>query len=187
VWDEAFDPGILTVRAEPAEPGDPDAIGLIALERWLTVVTGADGREHAVISDGRHHLRLDVEAGSLAGEDAVILDYRLRGIRSAGPRLLALRRLLALCRHRRFVRTLFPCDPRMPRLVAVLRVADGLADGASQREIACALFGAEAVAYGWNGRTDALRSRLKRLVREARTMRAGGYRQLLGRTSDDEV
>ena len=187
MWDQAFDPGILTVRAEPADPDNPDAIGLLALGQWLTVVAGADGREHAVISDGHHHLRLDVEAGHLSGEDAVILDCHLRSIGAAGPRLLALRRLLALCRHRRFVRTLFPSDPRMPRLVAVLRVADGLANGASQREIAAAMFGAEAVARGWNGRTDALRSRFRRLVREARTMTAGGYRKLLGRTDDDQI
>lgn len=67
----------------------------------------------------------------------------------------------------------------MPRLIAVLRVADALTTGASQREIATVLFGAEAVARDWNGRSDALRSRLRRLVREARTMAAGGYRQLL--------
>lgn len=179
VWDALFDPAILPVRAEPADPDDPDAIRLAALAPWLTVVAGADGREHAVLSDGRHHLRLDVDAGRLSGEEAVMLDYRLCGVRSAEPRLLTLRRLLGLCRQRRFARTLFPADPRMPRLVTILRVSDALAAGASQREIATALFGAEAVARDWNNRSDALRSRLRRLVREARAMAAGGYRRLL--------
>lgn len=185
MWHAALDPAILTVHAEPADPAHPDAIPLAAMERWLTVVNGTDGREHAVLSDGCHHLRLDVEAGRMGGEEAVILGYSLRGLRSAAPRLLTLRRLIGLCRHRRFVPTLFPADPRLPRLVAMLRVSDALADGASQREIAAALFGADAVARGWNGRTDALRSRMRRLVRDARMMRSGGYRRLLGRRYEE--
>jgi hypothetical protein len=68
VWDAALDPAALPVRAAPVDPGDPDAIRLAALAPWLTVVAGADGWEHAVLSDGRHHLRLDVEAGRLSGE-----------------------------------------------------------------------------------------------------------------------
>jgi hypothetical protein len=179
VWDAALDPAALPVRAAPVDPGDPDAIRLAALAPWLTVVAGADGWEHAVLSDGRHHLRLDVAAGRLSGEEAVVFDYLLRGVRSAEPRLLTLRRLLGLCRHRRFARALFPADPRMPRLIAMLRVGDALAAGVSQREIAAELFGAEAVAHDWNGRSDALRSRVRRLVREARTMATGGYRRLL--------
>ncbi len=185
VWDAALDPAILPVRAEPADPNDPEALPLGALAPWLTVVPGADGREHAVISDGRHHLRLDVDAGRLAGEEAVVLDYVLRGIRSAEPRVLTLRRLLSLCRHRRFVQSLFPPDPRMPRMVAMLRVGDALAAGASQREIAIVLFGTEAMARDWRGRSDALRSRVRRLVRDARVMAAGGYRLLLGRPDSD--
>lgn len=181
VWQAALDPAILPVRAEPADPENPDAIHLATLGSWLTVVTGADGREHAVISDGCHHLRLDVEAGQLADADAVVLDYLLRGVHSVEPRLLTLRRLLALCRHRRFARTLFPADPRMPGLIVMLRVGDALATDASQREIAVELFGAEAVERDWNGRSDALRSRVRRLVRDARAMAAGGYRQLLRR------
>lgn len=179
VWEAALDPAALPVRAAPVDPGDPDAIRLQALSPWLTVVGGADGREHAVISDGCHHLRLDVEAGRLTGEEAVMLEYLLHGVRSAEPRLLTLRRLLGLCRHRRFARALFPPDPRMPRLIAMLRVGDALAAGASQRDIAAELFGEEAMALDWNGRSDALRSRVRRLVREARKMAAGGYRQLL--------
>ncbi len=180
MWHRALDPAILDAHAQPADPRDPDAISLTLLRRWLTVVEGANGKEHAVLSDGCHHLRIDVEAGRIGCEEAVILEFRLRGLRSAAPRLLALRRLLGLCRHRRFVPTLFPADPRLPRLVAMLRVADALADGASQRQIAATMFGAEAVTHGWDGRTDALRSRMRRLVRDARAMRDGGYRRLLG-------
>ena len=181
VWHANFDPTILPVRAMPADPADPDAIRLDALAPWLTVVAGIDGQEHAVVSDGRHHLRFDVVSGRLSGSDAVVLDYVLRGVHSAGPRLLTLRRLLGVCRLGHFPAGLFPADPKMPRLVATLRVGDALHTGASQREIARVLFGAEAVALYWDGRSDAVRSRLRRLVREARAMTAGAYRRLLWR------
>jgi hypothetical protein len=181
VWVASLDPAILPVRAEPADPDDPDAVRLAALAPWLTVVADPAGREHAVISDGCRHLRLDIEAGCLAGEEAVTFEYLLRGVRSAEPRMLTLRRLLGLVRHGRFVGALFPRDPRTPRLIAMLRVSDALSAGASQREIALELFGADAVARHWNGRSDAVRSRVRRLVREARLLAAGGYRQLLRR------
>jgi hypothetical protein len=184
VWHAALDPAILPVRAEPAAADDPDAVPLAVLAPWLTVVADPEGREHAALSDGRCRIRLDVETGCISGEEAVALEYLLRGVHCVRPRLLTLRRLLGLVRHRRFVRSLFPDDPQGPRLIAMLRVSDALADGASQREIACQLFGLEAVKQDWNGRSDALRSRVRRLAREARIMAAGGYRQLLRRQRD---
>lgn len=179
VWHAALDPGILAARVEGADPADPEAISLERLAPWLTIVAGTDGREHAVLSDGCHHLRLDIEEGRLSGEDAVTFKYCLHGFRSVEPRLVTLRRLLGLVRHRRFVRSLFPTDPQRPRLVTMLRVGDALSAGATQREIALELFGADAVARDWNGRSDALRSRVRRLARETRMMAAGGYRRLL--------
>jgi hypothetical protein len=132
-----------------------------------------------VLSDGWHHIRLDVEQGRLTGQDAVLLHFRLRGLESAESRLLPLRRLLDLCRHRRFARTLFPRDPRIARGIEMLRVHDALSAGASQREIGEALFGTGRVRSDWNDGSDSLRSRVRRLVREARDMARGGYRQLM--------
>jgi hypothetical protein len=63
----------------------------------------------------------------------------------------------------------------------MLRVHDALAAGASQREIASVLFGAERVEADWLGTSESLRSRVKRLVRDARAMARGGYRSLLRR------
>jgi hypothetical protein len=93
--------------------------------------------------------------------------------------LLPLRRFLDLCRHRRFSRSLFPRDLRIDRWIEVLRVHDALKDGASQREIGGALFGKERITRDWNDASDSLRSRVRRLSREARAMAAGGYRSLL--------
>jgi hypothetical protein len=181
IWHADFDPGTLGVAAVPADPADPDSISIARIAPWLAIATDAAGREHAVLSDGWHHIRLDIEEGSLAGQDAVLLHYRMRGLASAEARLLPLRRFLDLCRHRRFARSLFPRDPWIDRGIDMLRVHDAIRQGASQREIGAILFGDQRVARDWNDVSDSLRSRVRRLVREARAMAHGGYRQLMRR------
>lgn len=148
---------------------------------WLAIATDPVGREHAVLSDGWHHIRLDIEEGRLAGQEAVLLHYRMHGLASAEARWLPLRRFLDLCRHRRFARSLFPRDARIDRGIEVLRVHDAIGQGASQREIGAALFGDERVRRDWSVGSDSLRSRVRRLVRDAHSMARGGYRQLMQR------
>ena len=59
-----------------------------------------------------------------------------------------------------------------------LQVLDGLAAGASQRELATAIFGYAAVARGWRPDT-ALRAQVRYLIRRARALMAGEYRSLI--------
>jgi hypothetical protein len=62
--------------------------------------------------------------------------------------------------------------------VLALRALDGRLDGATHREIAAALFGANAVPErGWI--SHELRDRSARLVRLGVAMMNGGYRRLL--------
>ncbi len=146
IWHAHLDPGTIPVSALPADPADPDSLCLDRIAPLLAVAIDGDGREHAVLSDGWHHVRLDIEDGRLMGEKAVLLRYRLQGLASVEAKLVPLRRFLDLCRHRRFSRSLFPRDPGIDRGIAMLRVHDALAEGASQREIGVALFGEERVA-----------------------------------------
>jgi len=50
--------------------------------------------------------------------------------------------------------------------------------GASQRDIAVALFGERRVAAEWSRGSDCLRLRVQRLIREGRRMVQDGYRDL---------
>jgi len=59
-----------------------------------------------------------------------------------------------------------------------LQTLDGVLAGASHRELAEALFGAEAVAKRWYDGSD-LRAQVRRLVRRGRVLMLGGYRRLL--------
>lgn len=178
VWHADLDPGTLAVEAVPASPKDNDAIDPARLAAWLTLVPDADGREHAVLSDGRRHIRFDVEAGTLS-TGPVILHYRLAGTISARPRLLPLRRLVSFCIDRRFASSLYPPDPRVPRWLTALQVHDGLASGASLREIGEALYGPDRVAADWGDASDSMRSRVRRLAAEARRLASGGWRSLM--------
>ena len=62
--------------------------------------------------------------------------------------------------------------------VRALQVLDGLAAGASQREFAVALFGAAAVARGWQP-DGAIRAQVRYLIRRAQALMAGKYRELI--------
>lgn len=134
-----------------------------------------------MLSDGYRRIRFDIEEGSLACGRPVLLRYAMEGTvgQCTEARLLPLRRLAGLLRTGRFLPALFPAERRIERLIDVLRVADALSSGASQREIAAVLFGSERVSSDWRIVSDSLRSRVKRLVRRARKTRANGYRQIL--------
>lgn len=181
IWHADLDPGTLCVAAVPVDRTDRDGLDLDRIAPWLTVVTDWAGYDHAVLSDGRHHIRLDVAEGQLTGQATVSLHYRLHGLDKAEAAILPLRRLLHLHRYLRFGRSLFPRDPWMERGITLLRVHDALAAGASQREIGRMLFGDVRVARDWVGESDSLRSRVRRMVREAKVMARGGYRQLMRR------
>lgn len=69
----------------------------------------------------------------------------------------------------------------MERFADALRVHDALVDGASITQIAQAFYGAERLDGDTGGGSDSLKSRIRRLVREARAMAAGDYRLMLGK------
>lgn len=181
VWDACIEPGVLPVAAHPADSGAADQFDHRRFARWLYIAVDPEGREHAVISDGYHRVRIDVEEGSLAAGHPVLLHYLIAGTvgGDAEAQLLPLRRLAGLYRTGRFLPALFPREQKVERMIEVLRVADALSTGASQRDIAAGLFGSERISSDWRSVSDSLRSRVRRLVRDARNMAKGGYRRLL--------
>lgn len=181
IFDARIDPDALRLAAVPVDSGHADRFDHARFANWLAVVTDPDGREHAVLSDGYRRIRIEVEEGSLAAGSPVLLRYRLEGIagRDTEAGLAPLRRLAGLLRTGRFLPALFPPERRVARSIAALRVGDALRDGASQRDIAAGLFGEERVPPDWRTVSDSLRSRVRRLAREARRMAAGGYKGLL--------
>jgi len=175
VWTAGADPFVLAVEAGP--PRGDDLFQLDRFEPMATLV-GGDRSEHLLLCDGSRTIRVDVLAGSIAGGPAE-LRYRIAGLKSAERPVLALRRLIALCRTGVLSRSLHPPEVRAARWVLELRARDALAAGAGQREIAAVLLGGEASRPNWRVLSPSLRSRVQRLVRSARAMGGGGYRALL--------
>lgn len=64
-----------------------------------------------------------------------------------------------------------------------LQALDGAAARASQRAIACALFGSGATQKGWTPDGE-LRAKVRYLLKRARALRDGGYRALLQSSTD---
>lgn len=181
IWRADLDPAALHLDAIPIDPRNPEGIDVARLTPWLSSVTDALGRQHAVLSDGWHHIRLEFDHGSLIPGARVFLRYHLGGVRAVDPSLLALRRFLYLYRHRQFAATLFPRDRRVERGLDVLRVHDALRAGASYREIGRELYGEQRIDEQWLADGQSLRHRVVRLAKDARRTAQRGYLSLLRR------
>lgn len=170
---------MLAVETLPVQGGDGDAFDIRGFNRLATVLRCPDGHEHLLLSDGVHHLQLEVKAGSLL-DGPVRLRYELSGFKHIEAKTLTLRRLLLLRRLGRFPKGLYPSERRARRWRKALQARDAMQAGATHREIAAALFGERIVKEDWYSRSDYLRLRVQRLVRTADKLVNGGYRELLG-------
>lgn len=169
---------MVAVAAWPVLSGHADAFDIRRFDGLATVLQTADGRELLLLSDGTHHLQLEVTAGSLLA-GPVYLRYDVSGLQHVEAKTLTLRRLLLLCRLGRFPLGLFPPELRARRWILALQAYDGMRAGASHRDIAVALFGEKAVRDDWCGRSEYLRLRVQRLLQVANRLVMGGYRDLL--------
>jgi hypothetical protein len=153
-----------------------DLLDLASLGVAVQFVVVAGSGERVIIGRGLHRLALEVRSGTLTG-GPVRLRYALEGFDRLSHPLATLQALVALRRLRRMPVGLFARERRAARWILHLRVLDALNAGATQREIGEILF--PAAGGRWRGRSDFLRLRVQRLVRNARSLSAGGYRELL--------
>ena len=98
----------------------------------------------------------------------LLIEHRLTGLQSLGPRLAALRQLAVLAKKGELPASLMPRERRAEQRILELRVADALQAGASQREMAQRLFGSAVASDRWRLESNAYRLRIQRLVRRAR-------------------
>jgi len=178
MWRSDFDPAVVAAQVVPARDTDHDALDVSRLAKPVLVATDEPGREYLLIGDGTGQIRLDIRGGTVL-EGPVRLNYDLEGASAVAAKLQAVQRLLALMRKGRWPRRLSRISGWARRWMMALRTFDGCADGASQREIAAALFGAAVAERDWDGPSTYLRSRMRRLVNLGKALVYGGYRDLL--------
>ena len=138
----------------------------------------AHGHEILLLADAAGQIQLEIGVGTL-GEGPVRLSYQLEGFESLDAKLVTLMRLSAFRRLGRFPKSLFQPETAASKWIKALQAYDGMAAGASHREIASVLFGERLVQEEWNGRSAFLRLRVQRLLHYARKMVDGGYKHLL--------
>lgn len=162
IWTAAVDPCLLigTARACSHGKGNFD-LSRVTESRTLTVT--ADG-EHWLFGTAARPLRLDIRSGNLCGGPVALSVHVARFDAAA---VVALSRLVSLAREGRLRRSHFPVERRARRWSQVLRVHDALLTGASQRDIADALFGTAGIA-NWRVNAAPWRRRSQRLVEAAR-------------------
>ena len=137
-----------------------------------------DGMQHVLFREGARSLQLTVSGASILEPVHLLVDAV-----SPLPEGRWQRSLLAclddLHHHGRLRMRYFPPHPRRHRLMFVLRALDGWLAGASYREIAIALFGAQRVAADWTDPRRYMLDGVRRAVSRGRQLMTGGYRQLL--------
>ncbi len=179
LWRWQADPAVPVLSLEPAAARERDALDLPRLPVASLVVRTGDGAQHVLIADGAARLRFAVVQGDvLAGPAACRFHLPAHSV-GAGS-LDSLRLLIALRDTGRLPATAHRPPAKAARWLQILQVHDGRRAGASHREIAQALFGADRVQTDWNGRSDYMRMRVQRLVRAAEAVVRGGYRSLCG-------
>lgn len=179
-WRAASDPAVVPVRATAARPG-PDTLDILDLPTAVTVFRERQGSELAIIADGPRHIRLECTGDSLT-DGPVRLDYDLADFRRLRARLTALTRLEAAVRLGRLPTRLYERDGLALRWMRALAAWDMNQAGASQIDIAIALFGAEQIDADT---VDRMRKRVARLLDLARRRIAIAYRRLFRGGSGD--
>ena len=137
-----------------------------------------DGSHHLLCQYGNHFLQLCIH-GSWPSRSVHLLTEAVVTPDALRPRLRALEILNHLW-HRGTVPGRFSSVvPNSDRLRFVLRALDGSLAGASYREIAAVLIGADRVRASWRDDNDHLKNLIRRAVQRGRTLMNEGYRRLL--------
>jgi hypothetical protein len=102
-------------------------------------------------------------------------------------RAATFRRLNDLMQYGHLRPTLYPQEPRAPRLINVLRALDGSLAGLPHREIAMLIFSKERVDSDWSGTKHHLRDQVRRAIGYGQSLMEGGYRQFLRPTYSRQI
>lgn len=171
---------MILATAEAATASDQRVFDLFAQRVPATILLRRGMPEEVRLVSAGHAIRLSILSGTLL-DGPVRLVFHLNGDRHLAIRLRALRVFERLVTRGRIPSPPAPGTPPQRKMTMLLKTLDGLARGWSQRQIAMALFGDKAVAADWGGRSDFLKSRVRRLIAWADTLAGDAYLDLLQR------
>ncbi|MBX3494124.1 MAG: DUF2285 domain-containing protein [Parvibaculum sp.] len=143
----------------------------------VTILRNRSSQNVLFRNNGRF-LQLTV-AGDCVMRPVQILANVLPGNSRINTRWRSLRRLDDLVRTKALRSEMYPPAMCAWRLSRVLQALDGHLVGASQREIAVALFGVDRVEEDWAHPGAHLRDQVRRTIKRGRDLMNGGYLKLL--------
>lgn len=167
IWHAAQDAHVLSALVAREQISARDLLDVRALPGGIDIAFDEEDAEHWRIELAGRVVRIDVRGGTLLG-GPTLLRYELSGLASVRPKLQPLGMLVRAALGDP-TRAAAPREARAARWITELRTADALADGASQQDIARALFGSSINTERWRAEGESFRLRVQRLVRIART------------------
>lgn len=171
---------MIQATAEAANASDRDVFDLFSQRDPATILRSKGMPEEMRLVSAGHAIRLSIVSGTLL-DGPVRLVFHLKGDRHLAIRLRALRAFESLASRGRIPSPPTPFTPASRKRAMLLATLDGLAQGWSHRQIAIALFGEKTVSADWGGRSDFLKSRVRRLIAWADTLGGDAYLGLLQR------
>ncbi len=175
-WLPSQNTGVLRMHAVPANAKlDTTLFDLRRQPCPVSLLTMPDGMQHLLFHGSGHGIQLAVSGASLL-EPVYLLADSVLGGREAKSRIEALRRYNDFIAGTPFTP---PANEQTERLRQVLQALDGSLAGASNRDIAVALYGPQRVEADWNDPGENLRDRVRRAVKRGRDLMNGGYLKFL--------
>ena len=153
-------------------------IPLKGLACHVTILAETNRHHHILFSQAGRELQLDLR-GVIDPSAASIAIVAMPRLERLSPQIRALRSLADLARNRCLRAALYPPAARAARFVRVLQALDGWLAGATQREIAVALFGGHRVGQDWPDPRQSLRDQTRRAIARGKAFMAGDYLQLI--------
>lgn len=166
IWRAACDPHVLRARVLTDRCAHTERFDIRQLADDAAIALDDEDAEHWRFGLAGRAIRVDVHGGTLLG-GPTLLQFELVGLAAVRPKLAPLDLLVGAALMTR-PRAAAACAARTDRWIAELRAADALAAGASQQDIARALFSAAVPPAAWRAGNESYRLRAQRLVRAAR-------------------
>lgn len=155
-----------------------DDVILADLSLRLVCVETEDGHSHLILEDGGCSLQLKFDT-KLDLNTFFDFEIHISAFTNMNEKIYSASCLDQFLRTQKC--TIFQkiAANRTKRLIEILFAYDLSQSGLSQREIAIRLFGEDAILDGWDGMSDSIRSKVRRLIRNGDQLVKAGYRTFL--------
>ena len=145
-----------------------------------------DDKIDLLFSEAGRFLQVSIK-GAARLKDAPLMMLALEYPGNVTARAASFRRFNDLMQHGRLRQTLYPREPRAPRLINVLKALDGSLAGLAHRDIALQIFSKERVESDWGRKQHHLKDKVRRAVAYGQVLIDGGYRQFLQPTYSRQI